>query len=490
MGVKQVYVNEKQTLFLNHTAKRKTFVGGRGSGKTTTLGFESYLCYEHLPRAKFFLAGLTYNQILNKTLPAMEDAWKSLGLLPYDHRLRAGHYVIGRRPPDYWPIPFHAPKKYDTVISFINGFAIEMLSLDRADTARGGSFDGGFCDESGLIKHEVISKVLQPSIRGNIHRFSHYMHQKLCDFTSVPWMASGQWVFETQEHAKTYPDQFHFVESTAYDNIHVLGERYIQNLKLQLPDLDFRVEVMNERINKLPNCFYPAFQEGRHLYYESFTYDYDKLTGLTHVSHSDVNAKKPLDVSFDFNADFTCCIIGQEHGMEYRIVNALYVKHSDTNLVDALLDKLLDTYKDHPTQRINIYGDRNGNERSAGSNQTFYEQIMDKLRKHGWSWTMNVINSYPSHQLKHRVLNAILAETNTRLPRVRINQNTCKFLILSIQNSPIKTDWKKDKKDESRPIDQERATHFSDTFDYLIYRRYAKLLGLSLGGATKVRFLN
>lgn len=487
---KQVYANKKQQQFLNSKARRRAFIGGRGSGKSTCYGQINYLRFNHLPRGKVFTAGLTYNQILTKTLPAAKEAWHNIGLVPYNKYNKSGHYVVGVKPPAHWYKPFQEPESYENCITFLNGYTIEMLSMDRSDLSRGGNYDGGDVDESALMKEEVVNKVLLPMIRANRYKFTTPWHWNFYHYSSAAWLPSGQWIYKYEELMKAKPDKYLYIESTAYDNQDALPPTYFEDLKAELTDLEFRVEVLNQRLNKLPNCFYPAFMEAKHCVWKTYYYDHDEDTGLTLVSQSDVNPRKPLDVSFDFNASFTCCIVGQEHGSEYRIVNALHVKESTTNLIDELIDSLLKTYQNHPIKRINIYGDRSGNERSAGSNQTFYEQIMEKLRKHGWSWTMNVITSYPTHQLKHRVINAILAEDNPRFPKIRINQHTCKFLILSILNSPITPDWKKDKTIERQMIDQARATHYSDAFDYMIFRRYAKLFGFTIGSTAKVKFLS
>jgi ABC-type Fe3+/spermidine/putrescine transport system ATPase subunit len=52
--VRQIYANAKQLKFMKSRANRKTFMGGRGSGKTTTLGYTGGMMFENLPRRKSF----------------------------------------------------------------------------------------------------------------------------------------------------------------------------------------------------------------------------------------------------------------------------------------------------------------------------------------------------------------------------------------------------------------------------------------------------
>jgi hypothetical protein len=474
---RRVYVNEKQRQFLSAKQKRRTYVGGRGSGKTSVAGHETRMEMNYLPRAKFFLAGLTYTQLRLNTVPAMEDSWKAHGLREYNERLGFGHYVVGKRPPADWLKPYQPPQTYENVVTFINGYTLQLLSMDRSELNRGGNFDGGHIDESALVKHEHVTKILSPMIRGNIYRFSHHLHQTFCDYTSVPWLPSGQWVFNTEDLAKSEPDDYFFLESTAYDNLDVLGEKYLRNLRNGMSQLEWDIEVMNKRLTKLPNSFYPAFSEEKHGVWKTYTYQYDEATGLTIPTDSDRDPTRPIEASFDFNAAFTSMILCQEHGMEFRCLDALWVTQSITSVLDALITKFCDAYEQHKAKHLVIYGDRNGNNKQANSNLTYYQQIQLKLQERGWSSDLMVQGLDPDHRLKHIAINELLAETNQRLPVIRINRNKAKFLIISIQQSPILPDWKKDKGSEKQNIPQERATHLSDCFDNIVYRKYGQLFG-------------
>jgi len=474
---RRVYVNEKQRQFLSATQKRRTFVGGRGSGKTTVAGHQTRLEMNYLPRAKVFLAGLTYTQLLANTLPAMEGAWDAHGLREYDPKTGIGHYVKGKKPPSDWIKPYQPPGNFENVISFLNGYTIQLLSMDRAETARGGNYDGGHIDESALMKYEHVTKILSPMIRGNVHRFSHHLHQGFYDYTSVPWLPSGQWVFKTEDLAKEQAEQAFFLESTAYDNAAALGPDYFVKTRNSMSQLEWDVEVMNKRLTRLPNSFYPSLSEERHGVWKTYSYTQDEKTGLITYLDSDRDPARHLELSFDFNAAFTSVIVCQEHSPEFRVLDALWVKQSQTNVLDALITSFCDAYEGHGKKELLIYGDRNGNNKQTNSEQTYYQQIQKALAIRGWNSTLMVQGLDPDHRLKHVALNQILAEGNPRLPLVRINRNKCKYLIISMQQAPILPDWKKDKRSEKQAIDQERATHLSDCFDNIVYRKYGHLFG-------------
>jgi hypothetical protein len=486
---RRVYVNAKQREFLSARQLRRTYVGGRGSGKTSVAGHQTRMEMNFLPRAKFFLAGLTYNQLMTNTVPAMENAWQAHGLREYDPKSGYGHYVIGKRPPTDWFKPYNPPRNYENVITTINGYTIQMLSMDRPETARGGSYDGGHMDESALLKQEHVNKILRPMIRGNIYRFSHHLHQTLCDYTSVPWLPSGQWVFDTEELAKEKPEEYFFLESNAYDNIDVLGEKYLSNLRAGMSQLEWDVEVMNERITKLPNSFYPSLNEEKHGVWKTYSYQHDEETGLTLPTATDRLNKKPIESSWDFNAAFTSMILCQEVGNEFRCLDALWVKQSEQGVLEALITKFCDAYADHGHKHLIIYGDRNGNNKHILSNKTYYQIIQEKLTERGWSSQVMVEGLDPDHRLKHIAINELLAETNPRLPVIRINRNKCKYLIISMQRAPINPDWTKNKNSEkSTSLPQEQATHLSDCFDNIVYRKYGKHFG-KVNRPSKVYFI-
>jgi hypothetical protein len=467
----EVYTNKKQKEFLNSTATRKTFIAGRGAGKTRTLGLQKVLCFNYMPRGKGLLAGLTYGQILNNTLPECIDAWRACGIEEYDPQTNTGHFVVGKKPPAHFELAYQAPRKYNNVVSFINGYCTVLGSLDIADTLRGASYDDMQVDESALVKQDDFNKILVPMVRGNPYRsFCKYpVYGSICDFSSMPWLQSGHWVFRTEELMKKNPEEYFYIEASSQDNAEVLGDKWFKNMANILSPLEYAVEIQNKRVKRLPNCFYPSFNENVHCDFKTYQYDYTD-EGITVGGYSDYHAKQSMDISLDFNAKFNSMIVGQMDSQHYRIINEFYL--ADYQTIDALVDKFCSYYSKHQYKYINMYGDRNGNNRVANSELTFYEQIIIRFKMNGWTCVNHVSGLDADHKTKHFYLNTLLSETDKTKPIIRINANTCKYLIISIQNSPITADFKKDKKSENTSIDQRYATHLSDCFDNLIYKKF------------------
>jgi hypothetical protein len=486
--VKQKYLNEKQNEFVQAIQPDKAFCGGRGAGKSTANGADSFIDIEAMPRSKGAFLGLTYNQIMTKFLPPVIDMWQEIGYREHTEK-QPGHYVIGKQPPAYWAKPWQPPQYFQNVVSLYNGTCIELLSFDRKNMNRGGNFDWLKADEAQLLNKERFDKEIRPSIRGNRHRYNTPRHHSISFTGSMPWLPSGMWFPDMENEAKAFPNEVKFVKATAWDNIKVLGEKYIRRLERTLPFLVYEVEVMNRRITKLPNCFYDEFDEQKHCYITPYEYSDDEF-GVK-ITDKDYDTNTPIKISMDFNAKFTSLIVAQEHLQpvwECRIINEFFEK-KDANspvyydpkldehrdIISRTVQKFIDYYKGHKSH-VEIWGDRNGNNATANSALTFYQQIEKQLRVAGFNVTLMVERKLdPLHQLKHLVINSLL-RGSANFPKIRMNTERCKYTIISMQGSPLTPDFKKDKSSETDDIPQERATHLSDCFDNLIYPNYAHLI--------------
>jgi hypothetical protein len=486
--LKNIYLNKKQLAFIQATQEDKGFCGGRGVGKSTLNGAESAVNVLEMPKSKGAILGLTYNQIMTKFLPPMTDMWKRMGFRLHTDK-EPGHYIIGKKPPDHWERAWQEPEYYQNVISLWNGSRIELLSFDRKNANLGGNYDWLKVDEAQTINKDRFDKEIRPTVRGNKYRYTTPRHHSVSFTGSMPWLPSGMWFPDMLHEAKKHPKKVFYMEATAWDNVDVLGENYIRRLERTLPFLVYEVEVMNKRITKLPNCFYDEFEESRHCYITHYEYS-DEEDGIK-ITDTDYDRAKELDISMDFNAKFTSLIVGQEHlipNWECRIINEFWEKRDinspveydpaleeHRDIISRTVQKFIDYYKGHKPY-IRIWGDRNGNNATANSALTFYQQIEKQLKIAGFNVVLMVERRLdPLHQLKHLVINSLL-RGSSQLPKIKINAERCKNLIISIQASPLTPDFKKDKSSETQEIPQERATHLSDCFDNLIYPKYSHLI--------------
>ncbi len=481
---KPVYVTEPQLELMQSRAMVKVFLAGRGSGKTSFGGLTAYQFIYHLPRSKGFICGLTYKQILNNFLPPMIDLWESMGLT------EDIHFVVGKTPPKEFKRAYSRPKKYDNVISFANGTCIVLISMDRKDLARGGSYDWGIFDEAVLINKERHDKEIMPMFRGNEDRFPHHLHQNVIYLSSQSWLPSGNWVPAKRHEMdlKNNPRGVHYVESTAVDNAAVGGQKYIDRMRELLPMVVFDVEVLNKMVEQVPDCFYEEFSEGN-LYSNSYDYDFGNRLFDFVAKDNDYSKDRILSLSFDFGGSACFATAHQHDGRADRTINCFYKKRDLTtpqkgSLISLLIEEIATTYKGHQNL-VEIWGDRNGNNRQANSALTYYEEIMAMLRKKGFHSVLKVQPGLldPAHITRHYVANRLLSGKEKNAPKVLINQNKCKALIISLQTAPIKLDMKKDKssEDPKSGTPPEHATHFSDCFDNYYVKKYLSIFGTGSG---------
>jgi hypothetical protein len=174
--------------------------------------------------------------------------------------------------------------------------------------------------------------------------------------------------------------------------------------------------------------------------------------------------------TIDFNAHFTSCTVWQAEELLSRQVDNLFVKETDEGLTMAqtLATRFVTEYFTHRKKRVTLTGDRNGKNKSAGSTESMFDQFASILRANDWLVIVSPLNYNPPHKDKFVLISDVLSEQRPDLLRVRLDGIKCKATILSIENSPLKPDYSKDKGSESSSMEQERATHLSDTVDYYI----------------------
>ncbi|UHG93364.1 hypothetical protein [Spirosoma oryzicola] len=470
----ELEVNEKQGLFLNavttHHYKMVGMVGGRGSGKSITLADLLKLAAEEMPMAKCGWGVKTVAKAKSKLTSGLKAGWKRWNCFEYDWKTGAGEYVLWREPPPSFDRAYEAPDNWENCISFANGFTIEFEGFKMAsEENRGANFDMYVVDEGLNFKKAWLTVVL-PTLRANPGKFDSFLHHSFFVFSSPPWTPEGQWMYEIEANAKKEPNDYFYQEVKTLDNQAFLPKDYIAGLKKILTRMVFEVEVEGKRISKLPKTFYPALTREKHV-----LEDHDEDEPLTLDGNLFYNPKQELVASLDFNAHFTSATLWQEDMIYGRLVDNVFVKEAgeDNSMAKAWAALFVERFSGHAKKKIVLTGDRNGHNKSAGSKQTMYEQVYAVLDGAGWDVVLAPLTYNPLHVTKHNDINKVLGEQHEGddLFKVRIDGVKAKATVISMENSPIKMNYEKDKSSESGDADQELATHLSDTVDYYIIRR-------------------
>lgn len=477
-----IYVNPKQEKFLEAPQKIKTFQIGRGGGKTTVEGDEKFEDVRILPKCRSFLLCKTFKQGYDNFVPEILDRLRKYGFKEHISSKDPGHYVVCKKPPEWWDLPFRKVQSYENVISFFNGHTFHILSFDRPDLARGGSYQVGTLDEALLFDYNVLIKTVLPLLRGNKNKIKSPRAGSLRIYSSMPWLQKGKWVVNTMRRlAAEQPKKYFFLQGSARDNIEVLGEDYFDTMKGMMDPITYAVEIDNQEINKLPNSFY-AYLGEQHLYSPDYDYEYSDQEEWK-IKPKDIDPELPIEPSFDFNAEFTSCSIWQDFGSELRASRIYWIKY---DLIEVLVDNVCTAFSNHKNKTAYIYGGKDGHSRrSLTSIYTLFQLIVNRFEFNGWLAFVMVDTSQVDgeFQLRHTIVNNVLRGDDPSLPQITINEEHAKLLYQSMSQAPVKDDFKKNKSSEKdKDLAQEYATHLSDTFDNYIIPKCSNKVTRSADG--------
>jgi len=469
----ELYYNEKQIQHLdmlgNEPGMIKTFLGGRGSGKTRCIPEDIKDRAANLPKGRIFLLSWSFDMIAKNVMPELREVFSL-------HGLKEGiHFVVDKKPPPHFDLPYKRLENPEHSISFVNGFAVQFLTVARkAERNRGPSYDGGIIDEALLITQYQFDSIIYPTVRGYDFWGGNPYFKMVSIYSSQPRTASGRWFLRYKALAEKFPGKYGFTEATAFDNLEVLGEDYVSNQKAVLGYADFQIEIMNKgSVSNIPESFYHKYYRDKHNYT---------------AAHIDVDCNKHtgLELSFDFGGRYSCFTLSQENnGTEYILqeydTNQIAEHDRQAGKIKKLPDIVQDFIKDfkgHGHKHVKIWGDRQGLDRNPTDDRNYYEQIRDWLTAAGWEVELMVNYTHSAlHKSRWSFMNSVFEENIDDYPRVRINAARCPNLVISIETTRVTDDFKKDKKDErNQEFNQSHAPHLTDTLDYKLFNKYFYLL--------------
>ena len=454
----------------------------RGSGKSTVLGWFVKEAVKQMPRSTGIIVGETFVQIKTRTLPSTKEGMEMFGLY------EGVDYVVGKCGQQFgFEMPFQAPDSWSNVIHFRNGAIAVMVSLDNPNSGRGLNSYWVIGDEAALLSYERLYNNVLTTLRATKEIFSNktMLHAQIF-VTSVPMTKKGEWIHEREKLAQKEPHNYAFIKANAYVNAHNLKTGWIDDMRKEaLSKTIFNAEILNIDPKGVQDGFYGQLKP-KHYY--QYKYNIDLLGGVAEdfkpscKYDQDLVRGVPLQMNLDFGGNINCMTVAQ-HLKSINTVNFIkefFRKHPDK--LDDVVQDFLDYYEPHKAtfNEVHIYRDKSGAKKEANSKTTLVQDVIIKLKAAGWKVIDKTPETNnPGHLEKWRVINEILSETNATLPVVRINQDNCPNLIISMENAPAKSNdgFEKDKSSERSKVTlQEHATHFSDTLDYNLFWQFAHLI--------------
>ncbi len=522
----KAYFNRAQLYIHEIGANSKTIVCGRRFGKSDGIfGPDILYNVQHMPASTGWIYQATFKQLLSRTLPATEAFWKR-----YNYR-RDYHYFVGRKAPKWMNFqnPIIEPMDWSQCIHWYNGTVIHMLSQDVKFSANSLTADWGIIDEGRSIKKEKLFEEAIPTLSGSDQRFKSCHKWKGFSIVSdMPTNRMGQWVTEMENRMDkeliqaiegtiaeiNYLKEFYssmpslpssaeyslrklraelqFLRSRAFlykeydtiENIELLGEDYIRQMKRDLPPLTFQISILNKKIRKLANGFYSALDAGIH-YYDGYnnsyinnlrtakgTLDLEKISQENCLSDGDIDISSPLCLAFDYNANINWVVTGQTIHPEMRTISSFFVK--SPKKIRELCRYWCEYYQYSPVRNVIYYYNDIALQKGYADeeSESFADIIYNILTRAGFSVEMVYIGNTWKHNIKHQYIDDALKGKKYLFPR--FNRDNNKHLLPAMELAGIRigrNGFEKDKSGEKYAETQddplELRTDGTDAWDDL-----------------------
>jgi hypothetical protein len=279
-------------------------------------------------------------------------------------------------------------------------------------------------------------------------------------------------------------EAIYFIEASTLDNIDVVGERYIRQMKRVLTAKQFNTSILNIRERGADFGFYGNFSSEQHSY-DDIDYTYiDRQSDLKSLAQpwkkdGDINKNQPLQIACDWGAKIVCMEIGQEFQHCFKYLNSLEVKHPYR--IKHLAKKFDDYYKGYPNKRVTHHFDHTAIHEDASREISYADELKQELTALGWRVEDSYIGQASRHDTRYKLFARVHAEDDPNTKPVRYNRTNCNNLIIAIENAGTYENAKghqKDKKPEGKEsVLPEHATHHTDAHDTLYIGVFQSRIG-------------
>lgn len=523
------FFNKMQREAMVIQAHDEYYVCARGIGKSEGLDARFILRNVWaMPGSTGALLSPSYMKAWGNTLPAICHALASWGYY------EGVHYYVGRKAPKSanFKNPKNSPLRdaWGNCLHFWNGTIMVVISFASPMSANSMSLDWVIGPEAKFLNYEKIKNEVNPANRGNRQYFDDCpWHHSVMYTTDMPTSKFGKWILEKEndmqpEHinyiknlylqlrdikkmenpsgywrtkqkelefdlalARRYqipknPDNKNNREYTVFygeydifDNLEIVGEDFIWQMKRDLPDLIFRTAILNQRIFKVADCFYSALDDDIHFYIPDDKSDrgVNKSVINNCLKDSDCNLFQPLHIAFDANSAICEVCVGQpnEEKREMRTINSMYVK-TPLKLQD-LVEKFCEYYQPMTCRDVVFYFDTTFIWTSGTTDQSYADVITDVLKQNHFNVIQVHTGNPVRHDWKHMQIDlALKGDPKFLFPLFNLENN--EYLKIAMERTGIKqgrNGFEKDKSCEKTPDTKdnpdEYKTHITDAWDEL-----------------------
>ena len=520
MSGKKVYFNKPQRLTQLIGANTTVIVAGRRTGKTDSIAAPFVLRnMQRMPGSTGGIVVPTFKHGLTNTVPGLLAAWKRWGFI------EGVHYVVGKKPPKSFKKPITPPFEYEHVISFYNGSIAVIISQDRPGSSNSLTLSWLLVDEAKFIDYQKLKDETLPANGGiKSHFGKHSFNHSIMILSDMPQTTKGSWflyykdkmdteliktiegtVFEiwrTKErirainakgemvpaHLKSYLRRLdrnlnkmrsvavYYREYSSIENLQLLGENYIKQMKRDLTPLTFQTSILCQRIGIAKDGFYSSMREAHkydandNQYLDSLGYDYD-FDALDARADADVDPDAPICIGMDYNANINWIVAGQPRDRRLNVIKSFYVKFE--RKIPALIDDFCRYYSAHRNKTVVFYFDATAlGSNYAVNDQDFRWWVVHEFERHGWTVEPVYLGNPMRKEEKYLLINQAFAGKQRLMPF--FNRSNNDDLILAIQSAGVRrgrNGFDKDKSGEKLAESEEdlleHRTDGTDAFDTL-----------------------
>lgn len=520
MAQKKVYFNKPQRLTQLIGANTTVIVAGRRTGKTDSIAAPFVLRnMQRMPGSTGGIVVPTFKHGLTNTIPGLLAAWKRWGFI------EGIHYVVGRKPPKSFRQPIIDPKDYEHVISFYNGSVAVIISQDRPGSSNSLTLSWLLVDEAKFIDYAKLKDETLPANGGiKSHFGKHSFNHSIMILSDMPQTQKGSWFLHYRD--KMDPELIATIEATVYEiwrikerirslnakgatvpdylkgylrrldrdlnkmrsvavyyreyssieNLQLLGENYIKQMKRDLTPLTFQTSILCQRIGIAKDGFYSSMREGHkydandNQYLDTLGFDYD-FSALDSRADKDVDPDAPICIGMDYNANINWIVAGQPRDRRLNVIKSFYVKFE--RKIPALVEDFCRYYASHRNKTVVFYYDAT----ALGSNYAVNEQdfrwvVVHEFERQGWRCEAVYLGNPMRHDEKYLLINQGFAGKQRLMPF--FNRSNNEDLILAIQSAGVsrgRNGFRKDKSGEKLAESEEdlleHRTDGTDAFDTL-----------------------
>lgn len=521
---KQIYFNRPQRLTQLIGANTSVIVAGRRTGKTDSIAAPFMLRnMQRMPGSTGGIVVPTFKHGLTNTIPGLLAAWRRWGF-------REGvHFVVGKKPPKGFAEPITPPFEREHVISFYNGSVAVLISQDRPGSSNSLTLSWLLVDEAKFIDYLKLKEETLPANGGIKSFFGHHsFNHSMMVLSDMPQTSKGSWFLHYKD--KMDPELIEAIEGTVFEiwrlkrkveqlrqrgveppaylkeylrrldmqlnkmrsvavyyreyssieNLQLLGENYIRQMKRDLTPLTFRTSILCERIGIAKDGFYSCLREelkyeaNDNEYLDSLGFSFD-AGAIDSRADADLDPNAPICIGMDYNANINWIVAGQASCSDtkrFNIIRSFYVKYD--RKIPALVDDFCRHYASHPTKVVVYYHDST----ALGSNYAvdqhdFRWWVIHEFERRGWRVESVYLGNPMPHHEKYLLINSALAGRERFRPY--INRSANQDLILALQAAGVsqgRNGWSKNKAGEKLPESEENPlelrTDGTDAFDTLV----------------------